>query len=340
MTDDLTEHLRRSAADLGFDHVRMCGVPQPAPGIDRFRRFLLDGRHAGMAWLERGLAPREDPALLVPRVRSAMVLGMSYGWPAPPDPGGLTGRVSCYAWGRDYHNLIGKRLRRLSKRLRSDGVGNFWSVDARPVIERAWAERAGLGTLGRNCCTLVPGRGSYLFLAGMLLDAPLLHDEPLPDWEVHCGRCRRCLDACPTGAFIDSGVLDSRRCVSYWTIEHRGEIPIPMRAGIGRWVFGCDDCQEACPHNHDPQATEVDFQPRPGAAWLDLDQLLRQDDDAIDRRFTGSPLRRARPAGLKRNACVVLGNLGDRAGRFSLQRALLHTDSSVQEAARWALDRL
>jgi epoxyqueuosine reductase len=265
---------------------------------------------------------------------------MDHGWARPPDPGGLTGKVACYAWGRDYHNLIGKRLRSLVAALRREvpGIGAYAGVDSRPIYERALANQSGLTFSGKNTVAIVPGHSSFLFLAVLYVDRELPMDTPLGD---HCGSCRRCLDVCPTSAFLGAHQLDARRCISYLTIELRGEIPEDLRPGLGRWVFGCDDCQDVCPHNPaEAPGGHPDFKPRPGHAWLDLPWVLQTPDDELDAHFRGSPIRRTKPAGLKRNAAIVLGNIGDRAARPSLLHALDHSDPSVRSHAAWALDRL
>jgi epoxyqueuosine reductase len=335
------DDLRARCRELGFSRVGFTSA-LGAPGIVEYDAFLERGHHADMDWMARGRPPRADPRQMLPGATSAVVLGVDYGWPRAPDPGGLTGKVARYAWGRDYHNLISKRLRKLCAALRAEGVGATWGVDSRPFIERAWAVDAGLGYAGRNCCTIQPGSGSWFFLAVVLIDRELPPDRPLGrGLERHCGACTRCFSACPTGAFVGDGQLDARRCLSWMTIEHRGPIPMAHREALGRWVFGCDDCQEVCPHNHRPPTPlEEDLRPRPGHDWLDLERILTEDDAAIDARFEGSPLRRPGAVGLKRNAAVVLGNLGDPAARPCLMRALAHPSALVQEHARWALDRL
>jgi epoxyqueuosine reductase len=331
--------IRARARHYGFTRVRFADASPPA-GIADLDQFLAEGRHAEMAYLERGRDARADPSTLLPGVQSVVVLGTDYAHPRPPDPGGLTGKVASYAWGRDYHNLVGKRLRKLVRDLRAEipGFDGYWGVDARPLMERAWAARAGLGFSGKNCMMIVPGQTSYLFLAAILVNVRLTPDAPMGD---HCGSCRRCIDVCPTGAFTAAGQLDARLCISYLTIEHRGAIPEALRPQLGRWVFGCEDCQEVCPHNPaDPSSPEADFAPRPGHAWLDLEWVLQTSDEALVAHFMGSPIRRACPSSLKRNAAVVLGNLGDPAARTALKHALLHSDPQVQSHARWALDRL
>jgi len=338
----LAEIIRSEARTLGFSQVRLCDAA-PAPGIEAYDAMLAEGRHGAMDWMQRGRLARAEPQRLLPGVRSAVVLGVDHAWPRPPDPGGLTGKVASYAWGRDYHNLVGKRLRRLVKRLleRVPGLGLYGGVDSRPLHERAWAERAGLGFIGRNCCVIVPGLGSYRFLAVLLVDRPLPPDPALPPAARHCGSCRRCLDLCPTHAFVGPHQLDARRCISYLSIELRQAIPEALRPGMGRWVFGCDLCQEVCPHNHAPPTSlEQDLAPLPGRAWLDLPWVLGTPDAVLESALQGSPLRRPGARGLKRNAAVVLGNLGDPAARPALEAAWRQGDPLVAEHAAWALDRL
>ena len=331
--------IRQEAAKLGFDEIRFTHL-DPAPGVDNYNRFIDEGRHGEMGWMERGQPPRANPFSLLPGAKSVIVLGMNYSHPRPPDPGGLTGKVASYAWGRDYHNRIGKRLKKLDRNLREQipGFLSYGGVDSRPLIERAWAQRAGLGFLGKNCLAILPGRSSYFFIAVMLVNIDLPPDTPLGD---HCGSCQRCLDVCPTGAFTAPGELDARRCISYLTIEHKGEIPTDLRQQMGRWVFGCDDCQEVCPHNpKNPIFADPEFAPRAGHAWLDLEWVLLADDDTLKSHFQGSPIRRPGPQGLKRNAAIVLGNMGDPSARTSLLRAMDHSDAIVKSHAKWALDRL
>ncbi len=332
--------IRQQAAHFGFDQVRFAPL-SPAPGIEAYDRFLSEDRQGEMKWMASSRAPRADPLHLLPSARSAIVLGMSYAHPRPPDPGGLTGKVASYAWGRDYHNLIGKRLRKLARELHQQipGFEAYWGVDSRPLIERAWAERSGLGFLGKNCMAIMPAHSSYFFLAVILVNLELPPDRPL--MKDHCGSCTKCLDKCPTNAFTAPGQLDARRCISYLTIEHRSSIPDHLRPLLGRWVFGCDDCQEVCPHNGQrmPDAND-DFGPRVGHAWLDLEWVLQADDERLLSHFEGSPIRRCKPVGLKRNAAIVLGNLGDPAARPALLHANAHPDALVKEAAMWALERV
>lgn len=331
--------IREEAAKYGFDEVRFAAV-DPVPGIDDYDRFLDKGMNGTMEWMKNSRDPRADPRLLLPSVQTVVVLGMQYRHRRPPDPGGLTGKVACYAWGRDYHNLIGKRLQRMSRNLRANlsGLETYAGVDSRPIIERAWAQQSGMGFLGKNALAILPGKSSYLFLACMLINVQIAPTRSLRD---HCGTCRRCLDKCPTSAFIGPGQLDARRCISYLTIEHKGPIAEPLMAQTGRWFFGCDDCQDVCPHNPvEPPPAQDDFAPRPGHAWIDLEWVLNTPDDNLIAHFRGSPIRRPGPNGLKRNAAIVMGNMADPSARSALLAAETHRDRGVRHAVAWALDQI
>lgn len=291
--------------------------------------MLAEGRHGPLSWLE-DRRPREDPRRLLPDCKSVVVLGFDYGGPIPPDPGGLTGRVARYAWGADYHNLVMRRVRKLQRRLQAEfpGLESYSSVDSRPVFERAWAARAGLGWAGKNTCQILPSTGSWFFLATLMLNRELPADAPIADF---CGKCRRCVDDCPTGALAGDGSMDARLCISTWTIEVDGPIPEEIRPKIGRWVFGCDDCQEVCPHSRDPEVVEA---LRPRHAWLDLAWILEAPDAVLKEHFVGTPIARVVPHRLRRNAVVVLGNLGDPAAKPVLERVRGEMD------VEWALARL
>ncbi|MEZ4315918.1 MAG: tRNA epoxyqueuosine(34) reductase QueG [Myxococcota bacterium] len=334
---DARARITALAADLGFQTVRFARVGR-APHAEQLSDWLAAGMHADMGWLERTAEVRMDPRVRMPEARSVVVLGLGHAWRVPPDPGGRTGRVARYAWGRDYHNLIGKRLKKLGSALRSEGIQCFGGVDTAPVLERSWAVASGLGVLGKNALVFVPGTSSWGFLAVLVTDADVTPDTPVG--RDHCGSCTRCLVACPTHAFAGPHRLDARRCISYWTIEAGTLAPAELLPGFGRWVFGCDVCQEVCPHNHHPpEPSEPDFLPR--HAWLDLDELLQTPDDALMERFLGTPLRRPGVAGLKRNAAVALGNLGDDGAIPVLEAyGLAHSAPVVNEAARWAIARL
>jgi epoxyqueuosine reductase len=332
--------LRALAAAHGFDHVRIAALTPGlgAPHAQAFNAWLDAGHDADMGWLRSTAAVRADPHARDATMRSAVVLAVDHPHRAPPDPGGLTGRVARYAWGRDYHNLIGKRLKRLAAALRAQGVRCWGGTDTAPILERSWATAAGLGFNGKNAVQILPARGSWLLLATLFVDVPLAPDAPLRD---HCGRCQRCLVGCPTDAFTGPRVLDARRCIAYWTIEARGLPPRALRAGFGRWVFGCDVCQEVCPHNAAPPDdadAAAAFTPR--HAWLDLPELLATPDEALMERFLGTPLRRPGASGLKRNALLALANLGHPDALPAVEGALAHPAPVVRAAAVWALHAL
>ncbi len=337
--DPNRQMLRAAAAAVGLHTVRFA-VVRPTPRHHRLDRWLARGRAATMHWLARGRDERADPRVRIPQARTAVVLAARHAHERPPDPGGRTGLVARYAWGRDYHNLMGKRVRRLQRALRREGIACWGGVDTAPISERAWATAAGLGFNGKNTMQIAPGETSWMFLGVVFVDLPTTPDPPIGSAARHCGSCRRCLDVCPTGAFHGPHDLDAGRCISFWTIEARDLAPRSLRPGFGRWVFGCDLCQEVCPHNHSPPPADfADL--APVHAWLDLDQLLSTPDAALLERFIGTPLRRPGAPGLKRNAAVALGNIGDDAAVPVLRsHGLTHDQPMVRAASVWALHRL
>lgn len=332
----MRDTLRDIALALGFSDVRFARVDGPADHAQAYRAWVAAGCHGEMAYLARDAEVRCEPWTRMPEARTAMVLAWPHAARVPPDPGGLTGRVARYAWGRDYHNLVGKRLRKLVKALRNEGHRAWGGVDTAPILERSWAARAGLGFSGKNSCQILPGVSSWYFLGVVFLDVEVAPDPPLGD---HCGSCTRCLTGCPTDAFDGPRALDARRCIAYWTIESRELSPRALRAGFGRWFFGCDVCQEVCPHNGS-RAPEPHPDLAPRQAWPDLPRLLATPDDALLASVRGTPLARPGAAGLKRNALVVLGNLGDPSGVDACREALSHPSPVVRGAAVWALGQL
>jgi epoxyqueuosine reductase len=261
--------------------------------------------------------------------------------PNPAEPG--QGKVSRYAWGQDYHELIWQLLSELAAWLEDESPGSRVRgvVDTAPLLEREFAQLAGLGWIGKNTLLLNRELGSWFFLAALLTDVELEYDEPYA--ADHCGTCTACLDACPTDAFVAPYVLDARKCISYLTIEHRSSIPADLREGIGDWLFGCDVCQDVCPWNtreHNAAHTEEPtFQPAEGMDPVDLIALFDLDDKAFRARFRHTPLWRAKRGGLLRNAAIVLGNRPTEAAIQALTRGLHDTESLVREACQWALER-
>jgi epoxyqueuosine reductase len=332
---NLRPFIEQQANALGFTSLGFHEIGQ-TPYLEHFTQWLEHGHHGEMAYLERGALVRQNPAIRLSEAKTAVVLAMPHHHQRPPDPGGRTGAVARYAWGRDYHNLISKRLKKLRARLREQGIDNWGGVDTAPILERAWAQAAGIGFSGKNCMQIIPASTSYFFLAVLFITESLEPTQPLGD---HCGSCKRCLVGCPTQAFVGPRELDSRRCISYWTIEARGLAPRSLRPDFGRWIFGCDVCQEVCPHNvTPPPCDEDDFAPR--HAWLDLDELLLTPDEPLHERFIGTPLRRPGPVGLKRNALIVLGNLKDPGAEAAILSTAHHEHPVVRAAAVWALQRL
>lgn len=344
----LKASLRQKARELGFT---LFGVvpPQPLPQYQRYLAWLQAGYHADMTWIAtpRAQEARRDPRSLLPECKSILVLGIPYWNPeslSPPEQGGPYGRVAAYAWGRDYHRVLPKRLRKLVRYLEElvgEPIPHRVYTDAGPLLETELAQQAGLGWEGRHTLLIHPRLGSYFFLAEILLGLELPPDPPFP--ADYCGTCTRCLEACPTQCILPEGMVDASRCISYLTIENRGAIPEALRPALGQWVFGCDICQMVCPWNRRfaPPQGDPAFAPRPGQAFLRLEDLLSMDEETFVQRFQGTPLRRAKRSGLARNAAVALGNARDPNTVPVLAQAL-HQDPDpiVREHAAWALGRI
>lgn len=336
----LKAELRERAAALGFTSFGVAPALVP-PGWDLFERWLDAGYAGEMEYLPRRRQAYRHPDAVLAGTRSVVMLGLPYRddeGPAPPiEPG--EGRIASYAWGtRDYHDLIRERLDELTAlvRERVPGANARGTVDTAPLLERDFARLAGLGWQAKNTLVIDKRQGSYLFLAAILTDVELPPDEP--HYAQHCGTCTACLDACPTGAFPQPFVLDATRCVSYLTIELKGPIPEPHRAGVGEWVFGCDVCQEVCPWNRKaPPSEEADFRRLPERERVDLVELLGLDEGAFRERFRGTPMRRPKRRGMLRNAAIALGNNPRPDGAAALIRALEDDEPLVREAAAWSL---
>jgi epoxyqueuosine reductase len=267
------------------------------------RRWVEAGHAGTMGYLSRRLEERLDPARVLPGARAAVCVALNYYQGESEDTSWRP--IARYAWGRDYHDVIGPRLERLAAHLtEAAGARSRGYVDTGPVLERDLAARAGLGWIGKNTMLLHPTLGSWFFIGVLLTTADLVADAPLAD---RCGSCRACLDACPTGAFVAPYVLDARRCISYLTIEHRGEIDPALHRGMAGWQFGCDVCQDVCPWNRKAPTTR---HPElvPDAAYPGAAAVSTMDDAAIREAFRGSALLRAKPAGLRRNAVIYREN--------------------------------
>lgn len=336
----LTAALKAEAQQLGFALAGVCPAVPP-PGIARFQEWLDAGYAGEMSYLADRADAYRHPQHVLDGARSLLLVAMHYRTAEPVSPTAGQGRISRYAWGSDYHDLIRTRLYALSEFLRRwrpnalvRGV-----VDTAPLFEREFAQLAGLGWIGKNTLLLNKPAGSLFFLAALLTDEELTPD--VPHAADHCGTCRACLDACPTGAFVDAYVLDARRCISYLTIELRGPVPAELRPGMGDWLFGCDVCQDVCPWNgRAPLSAETAFEPAPGSNPLELAELFALDDAGFRDRFRHSPLWRPKRRGLLRNAAIVLGNQRHAPAVPALARGLKDTEPVIRGACAWALGQI
>lgn len=346
-----SQPVQERAHQLGFELV---GIASAEPTLESlfYPEWLERGYHGEMAYLEgRRGAMRADPRTLLPSARSVICVGMVYNAPAPYSTAFASdeaGWVSRYAWGRDYHEVLRDRLDGLAGWLQTEYGEQTQCkvcVDTAPLLERAYAHRAGLGWIGKNCCLINERHGSWLFLGEILTSLAL---NPSREAPFRCGTCRRCIDACPTDAFVELGgdqrpthALDSRLCIAYWTIELRGSIPEEHRASTGHHLFGCDICQDVCPWNNPNRAAvtgEKAFQP--SNREPDLEKLAALSEEEFNARFSNSPIERSRYAGFLRNVAVAMGNSGNAAFQEALERLASSTEPTVAEHASWALRRL
>ena len=340
------------ALELGFDLIGFAPIlGEKEDAVLRypaFLKWLAQGYHAEMGYLARDPSKRGNPRLVLPQAQTAIVVGVSYDTLAVPmtiltDPS--RGRIARYAWGADYHDVITPRLRILGEFV---GRESRAYVDTGPVLERAWAEQAGLGFVGKNTCLIHRTRGSYFFL-GVIFVGEAIYD-PLPltipksqKALCGCGGCTRCLTSCPTQAFVSPYVLNANRCISYLTIELKGTIPHEMRPLMGNWLFGCDVCQDICPYvrRYSTPSAEKSFYPvdvdRAAPKLLDI---LSWDRPTFNARFKNTPLLRAKRRGILRNACVAAGNWGHPAALPALMQLLNDDEVLIHEHAQWAIERI
>ena len=346
----LAGRVRALGLALGFERV---GFAPAAPGPDnaRLREWLARGHAGEMAYLARRVEERIDPRRLVPGARTLIVVALRYPAAAAPRELGRDARVARYAAGDDYHDVLREKLNAFESAIAAlvgEPVALRSYVDTGPVLERAAGARAGLGWIGKNTLLIDRALGSYFFLGVVITDLALPADPSEPD---HCGSCRACLDACPTGAFPEPYLLDASRCLSYTTIELRGAIPEPLRAAQGEWVFGCDVCQEVCPWNaraaRHPEAPSPEsaslrerFTPRPELERATLAWLLELDEPAWRAATRHTALKRTKWRGLLRNALVAAGNRRDPSLREAVARHASGGDALLAEHARWALARI
>jgi epoxyqueuosine reductase len=350
----LPEFIKSVAKVAGFD---LCGIAPVAdfPELARFPEWIASGNAGGMKYLESrneaGELRRSSLKSVFPWARSVVVCAINYNTAHPYStqigtPG--HGWISRYAWSReDYHDSVLRRLREVERKIReaspllansarsgAPAIETRSYVDTGPVVERVYAKYAGVGWLGKNTCLINQQIGSWLFLGVIVTSLELAPDLPAPD---RCGTCTRCIDACPTQAFIAPHQLDSNKCISYLTIEKRGEITEELREGMGHHVFGCDICQDVCPWNRKaPPTDKAEFQPREGLVNPALDWLAEISEEEFRQKFRGSPIKRAKRNGLRRNALIAIGNSGDRSHLPLVARALDDPDPTISDAAAWA----
>jgi epoxyqueuosine reductase len=342
----LKDDLKSRARELGFVAVGVTSAEPlaeaEAAALERTREGLMDGLPW---WTEERVRSSADARRRTPSAKSIVALAFPYARAEPEDPPDedLYGRIAAYALGRDYHEVLSERMQPLTEILGEAGQVAKTYVDHGWMLDRAAAARAGLGWLGKNTNLLVPGVGSYVLLSEIVTSAELEPDRPSLK---SCGSCQSCLRDCPTGAIVAPGVLDNRRCISFWTIEHRGVIPLEMRPLIGTWIFGCDICQDVCPVNAYPRRAEPAAAARDafGAARVTsrpkLEELLTLDEVRFRDRFRASAIWRAHRDGLLRNVCIALGNIGERRAVPALAGALGDGAALVRGHAAWALGRL
>ena len=339
---ELTHQIKTMANDLGFPLVGITS-PDPPDHLDFFQEWLESGYHGSMNWLgsDRSLERRSDPKVILPECRSILVLGCPY-----PAPRGNVkgGNIAAYALNKDYHDVLEDRLQLLMEKIEDqvgEAIPNRWYVDTGPILEKELAMRAGLGWIGKNTTLINNEIGSYFFIAEILLGLELPTDSPIT--EQFCGTCTRCLDTCPTGALIEPYTLDANRCISYLTIEHRGEIAEEMRSRMGDWIFGCDICQIVCPWNK-PEGVRPalleDLQPRAELQEIDLINEIQLDQSAFSTRFKGSPVKRTKRRGYLRNIAIALGNRGEEDALPALNKALDDPEPDIRTHAEWAIRKI
>lgn len=333
--ESIKARLIELALALGFADCRVAAA-QPAAHREAFAEWIAEGKHGDMAWMARDPERRSDPRVVVPGAQSVIVLALNYyqGPQASPPPY----RIARYAWHDDYHDLIEKKLRDLRSFLEAQGGDQRCYVDTGPVLERDFASESGLGWNGKSTMQLSQKLGTWFFLCEIITTLALPVDKPARDL---CGKCTRCIDACPTEAITAPHRLDARKCISYLTIEHKGAIPIEYRRAIGDHLYGCDDCLDACPWNRFAQSSrEAAFQARESVFAKKLTDFLILTDEEFRALFARSPIKRIKRPAFLRNVCVVLGNVGTAADIPALEVAISDPHSLIAEHAQWAVDEI
>jgi epoxyqueuosine reductase len=337
---DFRRRLQAEAHRVGFDGLGIAPAVAP-PGYEAYRRWLADGHDAGMDYLRTKALPRSDPNFVLDGVRSIVMVAMIYGEADSAGNDPALAKIARYARGEDYHKIFWNRLDSLLSWMHGEfpDIRGRGVCDTAPLLERDYARLAGLGWIGKNTMLLSRSLGSFTLLGALLVDGELPYDPPVE--RGYCGTCTRCLDACPTQAFPAPYQLDANRCLSYWTIEHRGTIPDPVAENLNGWAFGCDICQDVCPWNRKaPPRREPRLAPRPGLDAPDLIGWLTAGPDEFAAMLRGSALKRAKRPGLLRNAALVLGGQRREEAVPALKSALSDPDADVRAACVWALGRI
>jgi len=336
---DAAARIKHLAHEHGFGSCGLATVPEDghAPRALALQEWLSAGRDGPIDYVAKSAATRMNLRARFPWVKSILCAAVYYDAQERGERGrDLSAHVARYARGRDYHLVLTKRLKALGQALEAAqlcGRAHYY-VDTGPVLERAWAELAGVGWIGKNTCLIHPRHGSFMVLGELLLDVAVVPDASATD---HCGSCRRCLDACPTGALPQPGVLDANRCIVTWNLEQKGLVPEAQWAEQHGWAAGCDICQTVCPFNARTHAADVELlQPLPWQS-MTLAEAIEMDEATFDRAFAASALRRTGWKGLRLGAITAAGNVGTKACRASLEKCLQDQDADIRERAAWAL---
>ncbi|MYF99691.1 tRNA epoxyqueuosine(34) reductase QueG [Candidatus Poribacteria bacterium] len=344
MLNTLTQQIQSRAHELGFELVGIIPAEE-SQTIQRYREWITNGYAGKMGYLERHLPLKEDTRKLLQETKSVISLAMNYYTLDPSkalaeDPS--RGQISRYAWGDDYHDVIRERLLLLVEFIKDTAETELKSrvfVDSGPILEREYAQKAKLGWIGKNTNLINWRSGSWYFLAEVLVSVDL--ESETATLRGSCGTCTKCIEACPTDAFVEPNLLDSRLCISYLTIELKDSIPKELRSRMGNLIFGCDICQEVCPWNSKAiPTTEPAFQPREGNLVPELLTLVDMTQSEFSKKFKGSPIKRAKWKGFLRNVIVAIGNWGSRAAVPALKKALVDEEPLVRSHAAWALGQI
>ncbi len=300
-----TEKIKSKALEVGFTKVGIARAEPLDEEAKHLQEWLSRGYHATMEWMTRNFEKRADPRNIVPKAKSVICVAMNYYTPAQHSNEPGVGKISRYAWGDDYHDIVTERLKKLWVWMQGEfpGVEGRYYVDTGPMMDKVWAQRAGIGWIAKHTNVITQDVGSWVFLGELITTLELEYDEPATD---HCGTCLLCIEACPTGAIVEPYVVDSSKCLSYLTIEHRGEIDGEVADQFANWIYGCDICQDVCPWNHkfSAEASEDGFKPREWNVAPKLEEWKEMTQEEFSSKFKGSPIKRTKVAGLRRNVLL------------------------------------